>query len=131
MTGVKKLTDERNFYLERFTRFEYAAAFEKLKNELALLLDNAGEEGTDETVSEFMECASQQSKGLFRKNIEIDRFCRFYALYVVPAAMESGFEKFGSALREEWNRTYPKNTFAVGNYQEIVSGFRTKPFGMG
>ena len=136
MISAAELAKERNFYLERFTRFEYPGAFERYKEACMPLFSELEERPAliGDAVGELMAYAAEQSKGLFRRSLEPDKFRRLFALYLVPAAGESGTEaavRFADELRRAWNEKYPKQQFSAGTYAEIAGGFRTKPFGMG
>ena len=136
MTSAAELAEERNYYLERFTRFEYPGAFERYM-EACMPLFRAMEEDpaiVETAVTELMAYAAEQSKGLFKRSLEPDKFRRLFALYLIPAAGKSEIEaavRFADALRSAWNEKYPKQQFSAGTYAEIAGGFRTKPFGMG
>lgn len=136
MISAADTARERNYYLERFTRFEYPGAFERYKEACMPLFGELEEQPAmiEAAVAELMAYAAEQSNGLFRRNLEPDKFRRLFALYLIPAAGESGIgaaEEFAEALRSAWNEKYPKQPFEKGTYAEIAGGFRTKPFGMG
>ena len=136
MISAADTAKERNYYLERFTRFEYPGAFERYKEACMPLFTALGEDSAliAPAVAELMDYAEEQSKGLFKRSLEPDKFRRLFALYLAPAAGESGIEAavgFAEALRTAWNEKYPKQPFIIGTYAEIAGGFRTKPFGMG
>ena len=136
MISAAKLAENRGYYLERFTRFEYAGAFEKYLEECMPLFAGFEDGSADAAaaVDELMAYAAEQSKRLLRRSIELDGLRRLFALYLVPAATESGLASagaFAQLLCDAWNAAYPKLPFTMGKYKDIAGGFRTKPFGMG
>ncbi len=130
---AEQVTKGRYAYIERFTRFEYAGAFERCKSECTLLFAELGEhpELTGTFAAELVDYADAHSRGFFKRSTELDIFRRYFALYLIPAALESGVADFGQELCTKWNAAYPKQSFTVIPYSEIATGFRTKPFGMG
>ena len=44
------------------------------------------------------------------------------------ARAEKTARDFAAALAEKWNKSYPEYSFEVGCFQDIASGFPTKPF---
>ena len=119
-------------YLRHFTRDDYSAAFEKYKAEYKPFFAQLSEDNMDGEISLLMDFAAKELKGKIGRKAKCFDLRSFLCVYLCPAALDYGTEEarnFASALAEKWNASYPEHSFEVGSYQDIASGFRTKPFG--
>ena len=119
-------------YLRRFTRDGYCAAFEKYKTECARFFDGLSAVNMDSEVSRLMDFAADELRSRIGRKSKLFDLRSFLCVYLCPAALDYGTEpskEFAFTLAEKWNKAYPEHSFEVGNYRDIVSGFRSKPFG--
>lgn len=135
MTSAAQIAEKSAIYLERFTREGYEPAFARLQAECAPLFASFEEDERriSDAVDELIGLARERSASFLRRSRELDRLRRFFAIYLAPAAGESGSEaadRFIRQLQSRWNAEYPKVLFSIGSYKDIAGGFRTKPFGM-
>ncbi len=118
-------------YLRHFTRDDYSAAFEKYKTECARFFAELSGDNMGSEISRLMDFAANELRHKIGRKAKLFDLRSFLCVYLCPAALDYGTEltqRFASALAEEWNKAYPEHSFEVGNYKDIASGFRTKPF---
>ena len=119
-------------YLRHFTRDDYSAAFEKYKAECKPFFARLSGGNMDFEISRLMDFAADELRRKIGRKAKCFDLTSFLCVYLCPAAFDYGTEEardFASALAEKWNASYPEHSFEVGSYQDIASGFRTKPFG--
>jgi len=118
-------------YLRHFTREDYPAAFKKYKAECEKYFAAMTESDTNAEVSKAMAFAEKElSRRLGRKAKCFD-LRSFFCVYLCPAAKSLGTEtavSFANTLCEKWNTAQPEFSFEAGTYEDIIAGFRTKPF---
>ncbi len=131
MDVAEQLTLDYPYYLEQFNRVSYAGLFQRYKDRCMPFfraLDQAGAEAAADALLVRTERLARPWK---RKLLLFD-MQRFFALYLIPAALDSGCPQaaaFAELLRQRWNERYPKNRFQSATYEEIAGGFRMKIFG--
>ena len=118
-------------YLRHFTRDDYSAAFEKYKAECKSFFAGLSGNSIDFEISRLMDFAADELRRKIGRKPKCFDLRSFLCVYLCPAALDYGTEEaqnFASSLAEKWNRAYPEYSFEVGNYKDIASGFRSKPF---
>ena len=115
-------------YLRHFTRDDYSAAYEKYKAECKDFFAQLNDGSTKAEVSRIMDFAANELKRKMGRKAKCFDLRSFLCVYLCPAALDYGAEDFASSLAEKWNSAYPEYSFEVGRYEDIASGFRTKPF---
>lgn len=119
-------------YLRHFTRDGYPAAFKKYKTESSGFFEELSDGNIDSAITQLMDFAANElSRKFGRKTKCFDLRC-FMCVYLCPAALDYGTEaarKFAYSLADKWSKAYPDFGFEAGRYDDIASGFRTKPFG--
>ena len=118
-------------YLRHFTRDDYSAAFEKYKAECKPFFAGLSGDNMDGEISRLMDFAAKELRRKIGRKTKCFDLRSFLCVYLCPAALDYGTEEardFASALAEKWNKSYPEYSFEVGCYQDIASGFPTKPF---
>lgn len=118
-------------YLRHFTRDDYSAAFEKYKAECKPFFAHLSGDNMDFEISRLMDFAAIELRRKIGRKAKCFDLRSFLCVYLCPAALDYGTEEardFASALAEKWNKSYPEYSFEVGFFQDIASGFRTKPF---
>ena len=120
-------------YLQHFTRDDYPVAFEKFKAEYSGFFAGLSDDKIDAAVSQLMLFAADELSRKIGRRAKCFDLSSFLCVYLCPAALEFGTEAardFAFSLAESWNKLYPEFSFEVGSYEDIVTGFRTKPFGL-
>lgn len=127
--------------LERaFTKADYEPAFTQYSlsiGELVRQLDQAAAAGSltaDAAAAEFLNQLERRwaERGRRRAAImERDKF--IIAIFLVPAIRKMTLavsEPYCQSLQSQWCRRYPKSPFSLGDYDDIVNGFRKKYMGL-
>ncbi|MDD6679466.1 MAG: hypothetical protein PUF71_08835 [Firmicutes bacterium] len=74
-----------------------------------------------------------KGKNNYERNAIESRDQMFLALYLIPgilAAKLPSSEMLSQAVRDTWNRQYPKMKISIGTYESIAAGFHRKFFGL-
>lgn len=119
-------------YLRHFTRDDYSAAFEKYKAECESFFAGLSDGNIDGEISRLMGFAANELRRKIGRKAKCFDLRSFLCVYLCPAALDYGTEaarKFAYSLAEKWSASYPEFSFEAGRYEDIASGFRTKPFG--
>lgn len=132
---INKLIPEKYFYyLEKFTRSAYKAAFEQYCRETAGVFsafDAQPEMCKNAAMQLIVHIESLLPKRFRRKLIYFD-LKRLVFLYVVPAALEHGSEQcynFVEALQSAWNEKYPNDVLNAAKFDEINGSFNNTIMG--
>jgi len=132
---INKLIPEKYFYyLEKFTRSAYKAAFEQYCSETAGVfsaLDAQPDMCENAAIKLIGHIESLLPKRFRRKLIYFD-LKRLVFLYVVPAALEHGSEPcldFVEALQSAWNEKYPNDVLNAAKFDEINGSFNNTIMG--
>ena len=118
--------------LEQFNAAEYAAAFQRLEEESAALFDALQAPGAEaQTLLDALE-ARRQTLGRREQKKALDREKLALALYLSPAAERKGGNAalFSAQLNRLWNERHPKSSYALGNFETIMSGFQASFLGI-
>lgn len=131
MTDIHALTAAFPRCLQEFSRDGYAAAFGSYCGDCADFFASLREEDVKNAAEQLMGFAeSKLPRRLGRKPMLFD-LRSFFCVYLCPAALKHGGASalLAEALADEWNGRYPDFSFEPGRFEDIASGFRTKPFG--
>lgn len=118
-------------YLRQFNRDDYRAAFEKYKTENLSFFVSLCDESIGNEVAAIMDFAANELKRKIGRKPKCFDLRSFLCVYLCPAALDFGTaasEKFALALAESWSSEYHEFQFEAGGFEDIASGFRTKPF---
>ena len=118
-------------YLRHFNRDDYREAFAKYINECGAFFAGLNSNNIDGEISKLMDFAANELRRKLGRKPKCFDLRSFLCVYLCPAAMEYGTDeatKFASALAERWSKEYPEFGFEAGRFEDIASGFRTKPF---
>ncbi len=117
-------------YLYEFDYDHYPENFEVFEREVGPFFDEAesqsAKEVSDAIDSEVLALPKREQK----KASEEAK--RVLALFFTPAALKRGgsAEEFAKDLCSTWNESHRKNTYNVGNYDTILSGFDSNILGI-
>ena len=129
MADISGLTAAFPQCVKDFNRRDYRAAYKNYCADCKEFFTGIGD--IDEAVSSVLAFADKKLEKRFGRSTMLLDLRTFLCVYLCPAALDYGTEEardFASALAEKWNKSYPEYSFEVGCYQDIASGFRTKPF---
>ena len=81
---------------------------------------------------EFMAFTRRKTEKRIGRSSKLFDLRVFLCVYLCPAGKTVGGEaaERASELAAAWNAAYPQFFFEAGSYEDIASGFRTKPFGL-
>lgn len=118
-------------YLRKFNRDDYRAAFEKYKAENESFFAALCDESIGSEVAAVMDFAANELRRRLGRKPKCFDLRSFLCVYLCPAALGFGTEaseKFALTLAEKWSAEYPGFRFEAGKFEDIATGFRTKPF---
>jgi hypothetical protein len=119
--------------LSRFDYDNYPLCFARFRRAAAPLLTALGR-APEESAAALLDELAQRREALPRRaRAETARQDKqVLALFLTPAARQCGPEAmaFAAALRDLWNRTYPRNPYAAGTYESIMKGFDAHLLGL-
>lgn len=123
---------------DHFNRDEYPAMFDRVTKDLREYLDEfpAGPASQDEAIKEAayeildeVESNTEQYRLKFRKESARADDHIVLSLFIVPAAASICTPlamKFAGAIAVGWEERFPGSTFKIGDYDEIMEGFKWK-----
>ena len=125
--GIELITDCIPRCVQCFDRDRYAAEFDRFCGVCREYFSVPRQS----FAGEFMEFALDSAKKRFGRDARLFDLRVFLCVYLCPAARLIGgdAEAKASELNALWNARFPKLSFEAGSYEDIASGFRTKPFG--
>ena len=118
-------------YLRHFNRDDYRDAFAKYKTESSAFFAGLNGDNIERAITEIMDFAENELRRRLGRKPKCFDLRSFLCVYLCPAAMGYGSaeaQKFAFALAEKWSEKYPEFGFKAGKFEDIASGFRTKPF---
>lgn len=131
MNGIRLLTDNR-YCAEHFNRDEYPMLFERVKKQIEDYLAERKVSDFKADIEEILsEVHANSSKHFFkfrRESTRVDDHI-VLSLFVAPAAKSIGSPdaiEFANALARAWEERYPDSVFKVGDYDDIMEGFKWK-----
>ena len=127
-------------WLERFTIKGYPAAFQAYSSQYGPPYREAvraaerrdGENGPAVLARELLDALEEGWKRARFWNRSARRFDekRVITVYLSPMLLELGETAFANALREEWDRRWPKDTYKITTYQKLKKSFRNAIMGI-
>ncbi len=133
-TEAERLLRGQKELLQHFDRMEYEGLFARYKAEHLPFFAALDADAAADAVTELLRLSERQTRFPWGKKLALLDLQRFFLLYLVPAALDSGYPaaaEFAERLRQSWNERWPDNAFGACTYQELVEGFRAKrPFGL-
>ena len=111
--------------VQGFGRDAYAGEFESFCELLREYLAAPQED----TAGELLQYAESLTVRRFGASARLFDMRCFLCVYLCPAALELGEAGLAEAVCSRWSARFPRYAFELGRYEDIVSGFRTKPFG--
>lgn len=112
------------FFLESFNRRKYKDAFTAYKENCGDFLTRLDTTDIPEAAKRIVSEIDGRIMGIWKKRKLLDM--KFFLVYVTPYLLSEKFEKgraFAEALREEWLRSHPNNTYELGSYEDLADGF--------
>lgn len=103
-----------------------------MKAELEKYFSETPEESFDDEISDMLDEVNEHSENhrwKFRKESAMADDHLLLSLFIAPAAAAIGTPtavKFAEMLSEAWIKRYPGSKFKIGNYDEIMEGFKWK-----
>ncbi|MBQ9030076.1 MAG: hypothetical protein IJ106_01305 [Parasporobacterium sp.] len=133
MEFAQLIQNSRNL-MNKFEYDEYAASFPQFEEQCRSLFDRLDLELPDQASRE--KAAARMVLELERSWKELPRKDRkkasfqdkqILALYFSPAAHRYGDPAlaFAEEVRQNWNETFPRNTYLAGTYDAILKGFES------
>lgn len=119
-------------YLRHFNRDDYRETFGRFKTEYSGFFEEISSDNKDEKISGIMDFAAKELRRKLGRKPRCFDLRSFLCVYLCPAAIDCGTLEarcFASELAERWSKEYPEFGFEAGCFEDIASGFRTKPFG--
>ena len=123
--GIELLLSAMPRCVQHFGRDGYADEFAGFSGVLSEYL--AAPHG--DTVQELMQHAEALTVRRIGRGARLFDMRCFLCVYVCPAALKLGETALAQELCEAWCARFPGYSFELGQYEDIASGFRTKPFG--
>lgn len=126
--GIENILSQYPRCVARFDRDTYAEEFRHFTDCCKEELSSPPENAVNELFA-FIEKAQGRKFGRASRIFDLRVFL---CVYLYPAAMRIGTDEalaFAESVRVRWNEKYPQSPFDAGSYEDIASGFRTKPFG--
>lgn len=127
---------EGKLWSPRFTKREYAKAFQEYRARFAPLFEeafrSAGEEGLPALAEALLDGLAEgwkRQRFWNRAVAQIDDK-QMLVSYLSPMLMEMGAERFCHLLRDGWAARWPKEAYLVGTFEELNGGFRNAIFGI-
>lgn len=141
---VTELIKDQRYYAKHFNRNEYpdffkaygkhaAAYFDELENRVD---DTPSSDNTPETIArdiasllDFCEESWSGFRWKYQREEAMDDDKIVLLLFLAPFAVSLGTpssKAFADALASCWNKRFPDSPFKVGNYEDIVEGFKWK-----
>lgn len=112
-------------YLESFNRRKYKDAFATYRENCGDFLTRLDTADIPEAAKRIVSEIDGRIMGIWKKRKLLDmKF--FLVIYVTPYLLSEKSEKgraLAEALREEWLRSHPNNTYELGIYEDLADGF--------
>lgn len=127
---MEKLLRQYPRCVQNFTRDGYEEEYGRFTADNREALEALSESDAD---AFFAFAEKEAGARRFGKAARIFDLRIFLCVYLCPAAASAGTESaaaFAEAVRRLWNEKYPRASFELGSFEDIASGFRTKPFGL-
>lgn len=130
--NARDLIKNNRYCTDHFNRDEYPVLFERMKAELEKFFSETPEESFDAEISDMLDEVNEHSENhrwKFRKESAMADDHLLLSLFIAPAAAAIGTPKavkFAEMLSEAWIKRYPGSKFKIGNYDEIMEGFKWK-----
>ncbi len=132
--NAKDLLINNRYCSEHFNRDEYPMLFERVKEELVGFLasledsETAAKAAVDDILEEV--CSNMdRHRFKFRKGSVLADDHFVLSLFIAPVLARIGTPKavkFAELLASGWEERFPGSTFKIGDYDEIMEGFKWK-----
>ncbi len=123
--------EDRGAYLAHFSQREYPAWFSRYQALAQPVFDRLDTpEEAEAAAAALVEYCGTLLRPL-RRSSTLEELKSLFALYTVPAAAAHGGQgaaAFAGKLAEHWRRSYPRQPFLQGTYEELMQGFAEKRF---
>lgn len=129
MDFAKLILDSRK-YLYEFDYDHYPENFEQFGKDVQSFMETV-ETANPEQISEAIDKELQELPKKEQKKAS-EEAKRVLALFFTPTALMIGgsAEEFATALNTTWNNNHRKNTYSMGTYDTILSGFDSSILGI-
>lgn len=119
------------YYLDRFNRVDYKAAFAEYKSSCGDFLSSFDESDAEAAAEQLVTELDGRIKGLWKSRKLLD-LQYFLIMYLSPYLLSDSSGK-GAALSEalcrRWRSAHPQNAYEPGSYEELASGFNDTVLG--
>ena len=127
MEAICNMLEHYRQYMDDFSAKKYPDAFARFSRAAEGYF--ASLEGTDprEAAAALLDARQkvwEAQKRSWNRSRMRDGEKLMLVTYLFPAAAAAGREDFARAVAEEWSLRFPGETLGVGNYEEIMEGFR-------
>lgn len=130
--NAKELITNYRYCTAHFNRDEYPLLFERMKGELEKFFSETPEDSFSAAISDMLDEVrehSEKHRWKFRKESVLAGDHLLLSLFIAPAAAGIGTSeavRFAEMLSDAWLERYPDSKFRIGNYDEIMEGFKWK-----
>lgn len=132
--AAQTLTRDYEECLRCFNRVDYPVRFARYLEEHRPYFTALSPEDAADAAQALVNHAESLIRFPRRRALVLLDMQRFFLLYLIPAALESGAPGaavLAERLRGDWNALHPDHAFGECTYQQLLEGFRAKrPFGL-
>lgn len=122
-------------WIKRFTKKEYAAAFQEYTNRFGPLYQEAldGLEEPSVLAEELLDgiAGGWKNQRPWNRSVALMNDKQMMVTYLSPMlqTLENG-GRFAELLRDGWAVRWPKDAYQLGTYEELLGGFRNTFLGL-
>jgi len=131
---LSELITSAHAYLGQFDYDHYPVCFQAFEEQCAPFFTSLGEHDVHEAAAGLLERLDKKYESLPRRERKetLFRDRQVLALFLSPAAARSSesARAFADALREQWNRKYPRTQYLGGSFEQILKGFDANLLGL-